>query len=859
MFKFLKTYTVLLTVTILTTAILSACGMREENSVQANASGVFIRVNQVGYSPGASKVGMVLSSTNLSGVQYDVYNSSNVSVLNGTISTASKGSWGDAGGANIPYTYALDFSSLNTIGNGYYIKINTYKSPTFNIDPAAYGSLADLSMKFFKVQRCGDTNPDGHLVCHVPGSNSSVDGKPDGSSGTKDFTGGWHDASDYIKFMSTIGHVADVMLTTYIHHPEVFPEPGSINGVLTEAKVGLDFIQKMWDNTNQMLYMEVADGLDHDVENDDLDSRSKTWPQNDNTIYGAARPVHPSPAGTGANLAGKAAAALALGAKIWGDPNGPGYNAALAGSYLTAAQQIYTWGKTRTGIAGDADEFYVDTDYKDDMAWAAAELYRATGTASYLTEAKAYSDSAGEWYNKSDTSLNWSRAYHWANYEIASLDPTYKNTAAGRINNHLNLKKNYANGQFWNTSSDPKWGTYEAMSNNAVEAMMYQELTGNTTYAALAQQQIDFMLGKNPWGVSMLNGAGTTWFKNPRHRVTTLNRVTNPNYQLRGSWSEGFETSAQYAVDQQDPLLAGQEDPNIVQFNDNRMIWHDNRRDYATNEVTISGNAAGMAMVAFMGGGAASSAPGVPTGLTATVAGSAQINVTWNTASGATGYDLQVDGAVVSNAASPYAHTGLSTGSTHTYKVRAKNSAGTSAWSAATSATTSSSASTDYTTNGDAYVRDGTYATTNYGTALTIDIKGDPDAGYNRKGFVKFDLTGRSGTSVASALLKVYVNAASASTPVKVYGLAGNDGWIESGTGGVTWNNQPSSTNAVLIGTLNVSAAGWYTIDASSYVNSQFGGDKKVTFKLQVENNNGASISLNSKENTANKPLLTVN
>ncbi|WP_217595051.1 glycoside hydrolase family 9 protein [Cohnella sp. GbtcB17] len=773
MFKVLKTYTVLLTVAILTTAILSACGMREENSVQANASGIFIRVNQVGYSPGASKVGMVLSSTNLSGVRYDVYNSSNTSVLNGTISSASKGSWGDAGGANIPYSYALDFSSLNTIGNGYYIKINTYKSPTFNIDPAAYSSLADLSMKFFKVQRCGNTNPDGHLVCHVPGSNSSVDGKPDGASGTKDFTGGWHDASDYIKFMSTIGHVADVMLTTYVHHPEVFPEPGSINGVLTEAKVGLDFIQKMWDNTNQMLYMEVADGLDHDVENDDLDSRSKTWPQNDNTIYGAARPVHPSPAGTGANLAGKAAAALALGAKIWGDPNGPSYNAALASSYLTAAQQIYTWGKTRTGIAGDADEFYVDTDYKDDMAWAAAELYRATGTASYLTEAKAYSDSAGEWYNKSDTSLNWSRAYHWANYEIASLDPTYKNTAAGRINNHLNLKKNYANGQFWNTSSDPKWGTYEAMSNNAVEAMMYQELTGNTTYAALAQQQIDFMLGKNPWGVSMLNGAGTTWFKNPRHRVTTLNRVTNPNYQLRGSWSEGFETSAQYAVDQQDPLLAGQEDPAIVQFNDNRMIWHDNRRDYATNEVTISGNAAGMAMVAFMGGG--------------------------------------------------------------------------------------SSASTDYTTNGDAYVRDGTYETTNYGTASTIDIKGDPDAGYNRKGFVKFDLTGRAGTSVASALLKVYVNAASAATPVKVYGLAGNDSWIESGTGGITWNNQPGSTNAVLIGTLNVSAAGWYTIDATTYVNSQFGGDKKVTFKLQVENNNGASISLNSKENTANKPVLTVN
>ncbi|MRN53779.1 glycoside hydrolase family 9 protein [Paenibacillus monticola] len=832
--------------------------MNSSGSVQANASGIFIRVNQVGYSPSAGKIAIVLSSTSLSGVRYDVFNSNNTSVLNGTISTASKGSWGDAGGANCAYSYAVDFSSLNTAGSGYYIKINAYTSPAFDISNSVYSSLSDLSMQFFKVQRCGNTNPQDHGVCHTPGTNSSIDGKPDGASGTKDFTGGWHDASDYIKFMSTIGHVTDVMLTTYIHHPEAFPAPASSGGALTEAKAGLDFIHKMWDNTNQILYMEVADGLDHDVENDDLDSRSKTWPQDDNTIYGAARPVHPCPAGTGANLAGKAAAALALGAKIWGDPSGPSYNAALAGSYLTAAQQIYTWGKTRTGIAGDADEFYVDTDYKDDMAWAAAELYRATGTAAYLTEAKSYCDSAGEWYNKSNTSLNWSRAYHWANYEVASLDPTYKNTATSRMNNHLNLKKNYANGQFWNTSSEPKWGTYEAMSNNAIEALMYQELTGITTYAVLAQQQIDYLLGRNPWGVSMLNGAGTTWFKNPRHRVTTLNRVNNPNYQLRGAWSEGFETSAQYAVDQQDPLLAGQEDPNIVQFNDNRMIWHDNRRDYATNEVTISGNAAGMAMVAFMGGGASPAIPAVPMALSAAAASPAQINVTWDAVSGATGYDLEVDGTTVSNVTSPYAHSGLTAGSTHNYKVRAKNSAGTSAWSSIVSATTSLNASTDYITNGDAYVRDGTYAATNYGTAATIDVKGDPDEGYNRKGFVRFDLTGRSGSSVASALLKVYCNAASASTPVKIYGLTGSDEWIESGTGSITWNNQPGSTGAVLVGTINVPSAGWYTIDATGYVNSQIRGDKKMTFKMQIENNNGASISFNSKENTSNKPILTV-
>lgn len=1077
--------------------------------VQANATGIFIRINQTGYKSTASKVAMVMSSTNLSGIRYDVFNSSNTSVLNGTISSSNKGSWGDVGGANCAYTYALDFSALSTPGLGYYIKINSYSSPAFPVGDSVYSSLADLSMQFFKVQRCGNTNPKDHGPCHVLGTGSSIDGKPDGATASIDVSGGWHDASDYIKFMSTIGHVTDVILTTYIHHPEVFPSPASTGGVLTEAKVGLDFIRKMWDNTNQVLYMEVADGLDHDVENDDLDSRSKCWPENDNTIYGTYRPVHPCPPGTGANIAGKAAAALALGAKIWGDPSGPCYNASLASNYLAAAQQIYTWGKTRTGIAGDADGFYVDTDYRDDMAWAAAELYRVTGTSSYLADARSYCDSAGEWYNKSDTSLNWSRAYAWANYEVASLDPTYKSTVIARMNNHLNLKKSYADSQFWNNSTQPKWGSFEAMSNNAVEAMMYQELSGNTTYANLAQQQLDFMLGKNPWGVSMLNGAGSTWFQNPRHRVTTLNRVTNPGYQLIGAWSEGFETSAQYLVDQLDPLLAGQENPNIVQFNDNRMVWHDNRRDYATNEVTISGNVAGMAMTAFMGGQYLQSIPPVPSALSAAAISSSQINVTWSGAAGASGYDLEVDGITISNATSPYSHTGLTAGSSHSYKVRSKNSAGTSSWSSAVNATTSttdaivyapaadayvrggtyatqnfgtsavidikddspgdyqrigyikftaagltnvtnarlrlfgSAASTatvkiyalsddswtetgvnynnkpvfstlqdtktisstaqyyefdvtnfiqeevtagystfsfaisganlqdisisfnskengsnapqlvitgsggvtvpaapsglsasavsssqinvtwsgvtgataydievdgttisnvnspyahtgltagsthsykvraknssgmsvwssavsgttfsealDYIANADSYVRDGTYSTTNYGTETTLVVKGDPDAGYSRKGFIKFDLTGRSGTSVASAVLKIYCSSASASTPVVIYGLVGSDSWLESGSGSITWDNQPSSTGATAIGTLTISAAGWYTLDVTSYINSQMSGDKKVTFKLQVENNNGASINFNSRESTSNKPKLTMN
>jgi hypothetical protein len=52
---------------------------------------------QVRYSPDASIITIVLSSANLSGVRYDVFNSNNNSVLNGLISIAGKAAVACAG------------------------------------------------------------------------------------------------------------------------------------------------------------------------------------------------------------------------------------------------------------------------------------------------------------------------------------------------------------------------------------------------------------------------------------------------------------------------------------------------------------------------------------------------------------------------------------------------------------------------------------------------------------------------------------------------------------------------------------------------------------------------------------------
>jgi hypothetical protein len=68
--------------------------------------------------------------------------------------------------------------------------------------------------------------------------------------------------------------------------------------------------------------------------------------------------------------------------------------------------------------------------------------------------------------------------------------------------------------------------------------------------------------------------------------------------------------------------------------------------------------------------------------------GTSRINASWNLPEGASGYDIEVDGTVITDVTMPYGHTGLAAGTTHNYRVRTKNNLGTSEWSTPFSSTT---------------------------------------------------------------------------------------------------------------------------------------------------------------------------
>lgn len=68
--------------------------------------------------------------------------------------------------SEIKYSALINFTSLKNKGE-YFIEHQNVKSYLFQIDDFLYNSIRDSLSLFFKVQRCGPTNPLLHQVCHL--------------------------------------------------------------------------------------------------------------------------------------------------------------------------------------------------------------------------------------------------------------------------------------------------------------------------------------------------------------------------------------------------------------------------------------------------------------------------------------------------------------------------------------------------------------------------------------------------------------------------------------------------------------------------------------------------------------------
>jgi hypothetical protein len=162
----------------------------------------------------------------------------------------------------------------------------------------------------------------------------------------------------------------------------------------------------------------------------------------------------------------------------------------------------------------------------------------------------------------------------------------------------------------------------------------------------------------------------------------------------------------------------------------------------------------------------------------------------------------------------------------------------------------------------DAYVKDGTTASTNFGTVADLQVQ-QGASGANRESYLKFDLASLTGTNtIAQARLQVFGrlnDTSGADVGVGAYSVADTT-WVESGSGAITWNTKkPTSSAALATTTVTDNVGRWYEFDVSSYVQGERNaGRSVVSLALKSQAASSPFIIFNSREASGNRPQLMV-
>ncbi|MFM1745487.1 MAG: hypothetical protein RLZZ630_1424, partial [Bacteroidota bacterium] len=151
----------------------------------------------------------------------------------------------------------------------------------------------------------------------------------------------------------------------------------------------------------------------------------------------------------------------------------------------------------------------------------------------------------------------------------------------------------------------------------------------------------------------------------------------------------------------------------------------------------------------------------------------------------------------------------------------------------------------------DTYVRNGSYGNTNYGNSTLIEVKESTINGNMRYGFFKFDITSLGLTTVSSVKFRLYVTGGSSSA-VGVYPVSST--WTETG---LTWNNKPLEGAQLAVKSISTKNV-YHEWDVTAHVQSQITAGQTV-FSLVVRDiANGSTLSIRSRQNSTNKPLLVL-
>jgi hypothetical protein len=529
-----------------------------------------VRVDQVGYATGEHKRAFLLAEAPAGGARFAVVDARGRTVLSGRVGRRT-GGWNDRYRAVHP----IDFSGLRR-PDTYRIVVGGLASPAFRVATrrALFRRLVDDTVHFFQVQRDGARVPArlDRQPSHLTDRRATVYAAPvfegDGGDvpaaplrpvgGPVDVEGGWFDAGDFVKFThATAYSTAELLLV----------RRGLGRGdraLAAETRHGLRWLDKLWDERHRVLYAQVGLGTgserfgfvgDHDVWRlPEADDALRVRP-GDAEYFIKYRPVfRAAPPGSriSPNLAGRVAAAFALGAQVEaaGHPR-------RARALLRAAASVFAMARTsHVGelVTAFPHAYYPEDSWQDDMEFGAVELA--------LAARRLHDRRAAGWLR---AATHWARAYlHSGDRDALNLYDTSALAHADLVRalRHrrpgsgfevsagdllADLRRQLSSGA--GPAREEPFGSavdvtqFDAATRTfgfAATARIYRALTGDRAYDGFGTAQRNWALGANAWGTSLVIGEGTVFPHCPQHQVANLaGSLTGGRHVLVGAVVNG--------------------------------------------------------------------------------------------------------------------------------------------------------------------------------------------------------------------------------------------------------------------------------------------------------------------------------
>lgn len=552
----------------------------------------WIRINQLGYLPDARKVAVLLSKDAAPPVgSFEILDFLTGGLVHRLTSVKSCGAF-----PPFASSYQLDFSVLSREGT-YVLSASGVKSPAFKIRRNVYDGTADFLLQYMRQQRSG-FNPylkdschthDGYVIYHPTKDSTHIDA-----------WGGWHDASDYLQYVTTSANAVAQMLFAYEQNPEFFADFYGSDGlrggnglpdILDEAIWGLDWLVKMNPGPGEM-FNQIADDRDH------LGFRLPTL---DSVSYGRGRerPVYfctGKPQGIFANknrtsgiasTAGKFASAFAMAARLLRSHE-PG----RAGEFQRKALEAYRFGREHPGVCQTAPcrapYFYEEDNWTDDMELAASQLALLYPDSSFAGEAASFGskEPVTPWMGADSA-----RHYQWypfvniGHYFLARSSSPFRAEFLEYMRDGLKRIQTRGERNPFLFGVPFIWCSNNLVGAALTQARLYAQESADTTFEEMEAALRDWLFGCNPWGTSMIVGL-------PRQGVTPHDphsAFTHVNgFPIDGGLVDGpvyasiFRSLKGVTLSKPDPF---------AEFQSNVVVYHDDWADYSTNEPTMDGTA----------------------------------------------------------------------------------------------------------------------------------------------------------------------------------------------------------------------------------------------------------------------------